>query len=311
MADIDWEKGAIAPPSGTSNVDWDAGEIKPPPQKRSAFAVANDTVIEMANAAAGGLSSAANFFRPGNAASGWIDKNIIQAGDQAQSDVTKAAKQKYQQEVESASGTGEELAAVGRHIVDSPVLSLAQAAGSFAGPGLAIKGVQRLGTAAGLTGKALSRTGLAGGAAVSGAMAGGDAASTAYDLSKNAGASEADATAAAHQASGFPAVIGALGGLVGAERLVAGAKGFAGNALSRALKTGVVEGAQEAFEEGATQYEGQRAAMPFDPSIDPTKGVAAAAGMGAALGTATGGGAALLTGGHGQKPAPQQEEPLP
>ena len=88
MADIDWEKGAIAPPSGTSNVDWDAGEIKPPPQKRSAFAVANDTVIEMANAAAGGLSSAANFFRPGNAASGWIDKNIIQAGVQAQSDVT-------------------------------------------------------------------------------------------------------------------------------------------------------------------------------------------------------------------------------
>lgn len=311
MADIDWEKGAIAPPSGTSNVDWDAGEIKPPPQKRSAFAVANDTVIETANAAAGGLSSAANFFRPGNAASGWIDKNIIQAGDQAQSDVTKAAKQKYQQEVESASGAGEELAAVGRHIAGSPVLSLAQAAGSFAGPGLAIRGARGFGAAAGLAEKGIARAGLAGGSAVSGAMAGGDAASTAYDLSKNAGASEADATAAAHQASGFPAVIGALGGLVGAERLVAGAKGFAGNALSRALKTGVVEGAQEAFEEGVTQYEGQRAAMPFDPSIDPTKGVAAAAGMGAALGAATGGGAALLTGGHGQKPAPQQEVPVP
>jgi hypothetical protein len=71
--------------------------------------VANDTVIEAANAAAGGLSSAANFIKPGNAVSGWIDKNIIQAGEESQSDVVKASKKKFREGVENADGVMGEL----------------------------------------------------------------------------------------------------------------------------------------------------------------------------------------------------------
>lgn len=273
-----------------------------PKRKRTLAAIANDTVIETANAAAGGVSAAANFLRPGNAFSGWIDKNVVQAGEASQSDAVKVEKERFRQGVANADGAMGELSAVGRYVVDNPVLSAAQAVGSFVVPGAVVKGGRTLASIAGLNAAA---GGLAGGAAAGAAMAGGDAAGTAYELSTKGGATDAQAVAAGRQASVIPAVIGGLGGVVGAERLVAGAKGFTGNALSRAVKTAAVEGAQEGIEEGVTQYEGQRAAMPYDKTIDPMKGVAAAAGMGAALGAATGGGVSLLTGGHQQQaPAP-------
>lgn len=286
--------------------DDSAGAFDPasasPVRKRTLAAIANDTVIETANAAAGGVSAAANFIRPGNAVSGWIDKNIVQAGEASQSDAVKAEKRRFQQDVANADGVMGELGAVGRYVVTNPGLAAAQAVGSFAGPGAAVKGGRTLASIAGLN---AARGGLAGGAAAGAAMAGGDAAGTAYELSTKGGATDEQAVAAGRQASVIPAIIGGVGGVVGAERLVAGAKGFTGNALSRAAKTAAVEGAQEGIEEGVTQYEGQRAAMPYDKTIDPMKGVAAAAGMGAALGAATGGGVSLLTGGHQQQaPAP-------
>ena len=268
------------------------------PKRRTLAAIANDTVIEVANAAAGGVSSAANFIRPGNSVSGWIDKNIVQAGEASQSDAVKAEKKRFQQDVANADGVMGELGAVGRYVVDNPGLAAAQAVGSFVGPSVAVKGGRTLASIAGLN---AARGGLAGGAAAGAAMAGGDAAGTAYELSTKGGATDEQAVAAGRQASVIPAVIGGVGGVVGAERLVAGAKGFSGNAVSRAVKTAAVEGAQEGIEEGVTQYEGQRAAMPYDKTIDPMKGVAAAAGMGAALGAATGGGVSLLTGGHQQQ----------
>lgn len=270
-----------------------------PPKSRGLMAVANDTVIEAANAAAGGLSSAANFIKPGNAVSGWIDKNIIQAGEEAQSDVVKASKKKFREGVENADGAMGELGAVGSYIAENPLLAAAQAAGSFVGPGAAVKGAGMAARAAGMAAKGIERAGRAGGVAAGAAMAGGDAAGTAYDLAIKAGATEEEATAAARQASVIPALVGGAGGAFGAEKLLAGAKGFGGGAAARAAKTGLSEAAQEAVEEGVTQYEGQRAAIPFDPSIDPSKGVAAAAGMGAALGGMTGAGTSLLTGGHG------------
>ena len=254
------------------------------PKSRGLLAVANDTVIEAANAAAGGLSSAANFIKPGNAVSGWIDKNIIQAGEESQSDVVKASKKKFREGVANADGVMGELGAVGGYIVENPLLAAAQAAGSFVGPGAAVKGAGMAARAAGLGAKGIERAGRAGGVAAGAAMAGGDAAGTAYDLAIKAGATEEEATAAARQASVIPALVGGVGGAFGAESLLAGAKGFGGGAAARAAKTGLSEAAQEAVEEGVTQYEGQRAAVPFDPSIDPSKGVAAAAGMGAALG---------------------------
>lgn len=287
-----------APSIGSISYEEAFGLPPAPPKRRTLASIANDTVIEAANAAAGGVSAAANFVRPGNAVSGWIDKNIVEAGEASQSDVIKAEKQRFRQGVANADGVMGELGAVGSYVMNNPVLSAAQAVGSFVGPGLAVKGGRTLASLAGLN---AARGGLAGGAAAGAAMAGGDAAGTAYELATEGGATDEQAVAAGRQASVLPAVIGGAGGVVGAERLVAGAKGFAGNAASRALKTGAAEGAQEAIEEGVTQYEGQRAAMPYDATIDPTKGVAAAAGMGAALGAATGGGVSLLTGGQQQQ----------
>ncbi len=271
-----------------------------PPKPRTLATVANDTVIEVANAAAGGVASIGNFIKPGNAASGWIDKNIIKAGEDAQSDVVKASKQKFRQEVESADGISGELGAVGRYVVQNPLLSAAQAAGSFAGPGLAVKGVTGVKALEKLGPKAVEYAGRATGALTGVAMSGGDAAGNAYELASKAGATEDQAVAAGRQASVIPGIIGGLSGLVGAEGLLAGGKGFAGGTISKALKTGAVEASGEAVEEGVTQYEGQRAAMPYDKSIDPTKGVAAAAGMGAALGGITGAGASILSGGVDQ-----------
>ena len=276
---------------------------KSPP--RSGLEAVNDTVIEVANAAAGGISSAANFVKPGNAVSGWIDKNIIQAGEAKQSPVVQAEKQRFKQEVDGADGVMDELGAVGGYIVRNPVLAAAQAAGSFAGPGAAVKGAGALGRAAGLGAKGVERAAQAGGIAAGAAMAGGDAAGTAYDLAKNAGATEDEAVSAGRGASVIPAIVGGVSGAFGAERLLAGGKGFAGGTVARAAKTGASEAAQEAVEEGVTQYEGQRAALPFDPTIGPSKGVAAAAGMGAALGGITGAGTSLLTGRHGDAAAQQ------
>lgn len=263
--------------------------------KRSLWSAINDTVIEGANAAAGTASATGNFVRPGNAASQWIDKNIVEAGEAAQSDVVKAEKARYAQEMQDADGMVGEVGATLGYVARNPLLAAAQAAGSFAVPGAAIKGATTGARALGLGAKGATRAGLAAGAGVGAAGAGGDAAGTAYELSREGGATDEQAVAAARGASVIPGAIGAVGGLVGAERLVAGAGGFKGGLVSRALKTAGVEGAQEAVEEGVTQYEGQRAAVPFNPDLDPSKGVAGAATMGGVLGAATGAGASLLT----------------
>lgn len=295
MANTDWENGSFQPPTSESSVDWDKGTFSAPP-KRSIGAALNDTVIEIANAAAGGVSSAANFVKPGNAASKWIDENIVKAGEEKQSDVVKAEKQRLSTDLAAAEGVGDEVAAVGRYIANNPVLSAAQAAGSFAGPGLAVKGATTGARVAGAGAKAMERAGRAGGVAAGAAMAGGDAAGTAYELASKAGATEDQAVAAGRQASVLPAIVGGAGGAFGAEKLLAGAKGFTGGTIARALKTGASEALQEGVEEGVTQYEGQRAAVPYDPNIDPSKGVAGAAAMGAALGGITGAGMGALDG---------------
>lgn len=240
--------------------------------------VLNDFVTEGVNAAAGGLASAANFVAPGNKVSGAIDKFIADSQDNF-TPTAKQGKQQFEQELQQAEGLGEEAMAALRYAAGNPGMSLAQAAGSFVGPGAAIKGSRMAAKGLGLTEKAVTRAGLAAGSATGAAMAGGDAAGTAYDLVIKAGGTPEQAQAAAREASMIPAAIGGVGGLVGAERVFAGAKGFTGNAASRALKTGAVEGIQEGIEEGVTQYEGQRAAVPFDPTINPMKGVGGAATM--------------------------------
>jgi hypothetical protein len=267
----------------------------PPAPKRSLFAVANDTVIEAANAAAGTAGSIANFVSPGNRFSQGVDE-FIKGGEASQSDAVNQDRNRFRERMANAQGMGDEIAAVGGYIKDSPLQALAQAAGSIAVPLGGMRVVRALG------GGTAAELGV--GAAVGGAGAGGDAAGTAYELAKEAGATDEEATAAARSASVIPAIVGAAGGVVGAERLLAGAKGFGGNWAARAAKTAGVEGVQEGIEEGITQYEGQRAAVPFDPTIDPMKGVAGAAAMGVALGGAAGGGVSLLS----PAPAPMPDK---
>lgn len=280
-----------------------------------ALSKVNDLVIETANAAAGGVGAVADFVSPGNRVSKFIDEKIIKPGEAAQSDETKAAKQRLQQDVEQADGIGQELSAVGRYVVQNPGLAAAQAAGSFAVPGAAIKTTGAATKALGFGARNATRAGLATGAATGAALSGGDAAGTAYDLATQAGATPERATEVARDASIIPAAIGAVGGVVGAERLVAGASGFRGGAISRALKTGAVEGVSEGVEEGATNFEARRAAQQVDPTIDPMKGTAAAAGMGAVLGGATGAGVSVLSGspaaapGTSAPPAASTEQP--
>ncbi|GKS99218.1 hypothetical protein AVKW3434_07540 [Acidovorax sp. SUPP3434] len=183
-------------PVTTDSFGGQLADVDQPKRRRTLASVANDTVIEAANAAAGGVSAAANFVRPGNAVSGWIDKNIVEAGEANQSDAVKAEKQRFRQDVANASGVVDEVGAVGRYVVNNPLQAAAQAVGSFAGPGAAVKGGRTLASIAGLN---AARGGLAGGAAAGAAMAGGDAAGTAYEQSTKAGATDEQGVAAARE----------------------------------------------------------------------------------------------------------------
>lgn len=310
----DWGSATAETPTGSN--PWDRDWSKPqqeqvdkPPAKRSAFAVANDLVIETANAAAGGVGAVAEFVSPGNEFSKGV-REFVKGGEASQSDVTKASKAAFAHEMEQAGTIGDEVAAVGRYLKNNPLLAVGQAAGSLAGPGLAVGGARAGAAAAGLGAKAAGRAGLGAGAATGAAMSGGDAAGEAYELVMNIsdqtlektpqwqelagqGLQPADikkqlAESAARDASVIPAMIGAVTGVFGAERLIAGFGKSAGRGV-QAAKGAVSEGLQEAAEEGATAYEGRRAAAALDPSIDPTKGVAGAAAMGGALGAGTGG----------------------
>jgi len=273
------------------------------PVKRSTFAAVNDTVIEGANAVAGGVKAVGDFIAPGNRVSSFIDENIIKDGEAKQSDEVKAEKARLAREVQEADGIGGEIGATLGYVVRNPGLAGAQAFGSFVVPGAAIKGVRLAGGGA--------RAALGGGVLAGAALSGGDAAGQAYEQAIKAGATEEQAQEAARQASIIPAAVGGLGGAFGAERVFAGAKGYAGGAAARALKTGASEAAQEAVEEGVTQYEAQRAVMPYDPSIDPMKGVASAATMGAALGGITGAGVGALSKQDGAEKVREAAEPVP
>lgn len=308
-----WEKYQAADTSATGGAKpWERyqksadGSVSPPkePSTRTPFAVANDTMIELANSAVGGLGAAADFALPGNRFSRAAD-DFVKAGQEKQSDAVKADRAKFQKALDQSEGVGDDLAAVGDYIVDSPLQAAAQAAGSFALPGGAIKGARVGAELLGLGARGAAIAGRAAGIGTGAALSGGDAAGNAYDLvmempERTLMASEpaqalADkgylpteiretlAREAGRDASLLPALAGGLSGAFGAEKVLAGGR-MAQGGLRGAIGTGAVEAATEAAEEGITQYEGQRAAQKIDPSIDPTKNVAAMAAMGAAQG---------------------------
>ena len=290
--------------------EW-ATPTTPEPESRNLFYVANDTVIAIANAAASGVKAAADFVSPGNSFSKAIDE-FVKKGEESQSDIVKAAREKYAQDMEEAKGFMEEVSATGKYLASSPLQAAGMALGSFAGPGLAIKGATKGAQLLNASEKVASRLGLGTGVVTGAAMSGGDAAGSAYemvmqtpddilmqnDLIKSqveAGRSleeikQEAATTAARRASIVPALIGGVSGAFGVERILAGLGGKeAAKSLSAAaIKSGLTEAIQEGIEEGATEYSARAAAQTYDPRIDPMKGVAGAATMGAVLGAIPG-----------------------
>jgi hypothetical protein len=288
-------------------------EPKEAPKTRNVFAVLNDTVISIANAAAGGAQAAADFVAPGNSFSKAVDK-FIKEGEKSQSDMVKAGREEFQRNLQAAQTAGEEVSAVAKYVAENPLQAAGQAAGSFAGPGLAIKGTQKVSQLLNLTEKAAGRLGLGAGIVTNAAMAGGDAGGSAYNMVMETPdeillqndfvrgqvekgiplekVKEDAARTAARRASFVPALVGGATGAFGVERFLAGVGGgkLASSTLGGAIKSGLFEAAQEGFEEGVTEYSGRAAAQEYDPRIDPTKGVAGAATLGAALGFIPGAG---------------------
>jgi len=288
---------------------WDVAKEAPKeaPKSRNVFAVMNDTVISIANAAAGGAKAAADFVAPGNPFSKAVDE-FIKEGERSQSDMVKAGREEFQKELQAAKTAGEEVSAAAKYVAANPLQAAGQAVGSFAGPGLIIKGTQKAAQLLNLTEKAASRLGLGAGIVTNAAMAGGDAGGSAYELVMNTPdeillendfirsqvekgvplekVKEDAARTAARRASFVPALVGGATSAFGVEKFLAGVGGrkLAGSTLGGAIKTGLFESAQEGFEEGVTEYSGRAAAQEYDPRIDPTKGVAGAATLGAALG---------------------------
>jgi hypothetical protein len=282
---------------------------KKEPESRNIGAVLNDTVISIANAAAGGVKSAADFFSPGTDFSKAIDE-FVKQGEASQSDIVKAGREKFQKELQGAQTAGEEISAVGRYVAQNPLQAAGQAVGSFAGPGLAVKGATKTAQLLKASEKVAERAGLGAGIVTNAMMSGGDAAGSAYEMVMQTpddilmqndfvrqeiekGRSLEDvkkeaATTAARRASAIPALIGGATGAFGVEKILAGAAKPSASRLAGALKTGLSEALQESVEEGTTEYSANVAAQEYDPRIDPTKGVAGAATLGAVLGAGPG-----------------------
>jgi hypothetical protein len=303
---------AVAPPKEEPKKE----EPKKAPESRNVFRVASDTAIAIANSFAGGIEAAADYVSPGNSFSKAIDK-FTKTTENLQSDMVKAGRENFQKDLEAAQTGGEEVAAVAKYIAENPLQAAGQAVGSFLGPGLAIKGSVKAAQLLKLTEKAAGRAGLGAGVVTNAMMAGGDAGGSAYKMVMDTpdeillqndfirqqvdkGVSleklkEEAATTAARRASFIPSLIGGATGAFGVERFLAGVGGKAASStLGGAIKTGLSEAAQEALEEGVTEYSGRSAAQTYDPRIDPTKGVAGAAAMGAALGFIPGAGIGAL-----------------
>jgi hypothetical protein len=154
---------------------------KKEPESRNVGAVLNDTVISIANAAAGGVKSVADFFSPGTDFSKAVDE-FIKQGEESQSDIVKVGREKFQKELQGAKTAGEEIAAVGRYVAENPLQAAGQAVGSFAGPGLAVKGATKTAQLLKASEKIAERVGLGAGIVTNAMMSGGDAAGSAYEM---------------------------------------------------------------------------------------------------------------------------------
>ena len=256
-------------------------------EKRGVLGAANDYAIEFANAVASLPKAAIDLVKPGTETSAAIGR-FIEEGEKKQSLTAAEAKFQLGRSMQSED-LGEQAAGALRYVKENPLLAASQAAGSFVGPGFAIKGGKMIGGALGLTERGVARAGLAGGSTAGAVLGGGDAAGDAYQMVMDAPELQdmpieerAElATRAARKAAPLPFVIGAASGLVGAD------KAFAAGTKS-ILKTTLAEAGSEFIEEGATKLSANLAAGAEAPSIQPLTGVVGSATLGGLLGGGTG-----------------------
>lgn len=274
-------------PTYTSTLGTPTGTIRNP------AAFLNDTVITTVNAGLGIIKGISDFVSVDNPLSKGLDY-IIKEGEENQSDIVKQAEAELGQSMEE--GGFEAVKGVGKYVLQNPVQTAAKIAGGVGPIGKGIQATTRTAQLLGLGARGTTYAGRGAGAVLSGAAAGGDAASDAYDQVMNSpnipdDQKETLARQAARQASVIPALIGGVTGATGLERIMAGGKGITRESIRR---TAGKEFVSEAFEEGGTKASANIAAMQYDPTIDPMRGVVGAATLGGVMGLGGGAGVAYL-----------------
>ena len=194
----------------------DFGINDPRNAPKGALGGINDFMINAANAAVGGVKAGVDFFAPGSSVSQGL-QGFIQSGEQKLSLQERLSQQRLSQGLES-SEFGPQAGAVFDRVREAPLQTVAQALGSFAVPGTAIKGARGVASAFGAGEKALSRVGTGTAMGTGAILSGGDAAGNAYDRVLAATGDRELATQAAREASVVPALVGSATSLIGADR---------------------------------------------------------------------------------------------
>jgi hypothetical protein len=253
----------------------------------------NDTVVTTINAGLGIVKGGLDMVSVNNPLSKGLDY-IIKEGEATYSPSVQQAEEGLSQSMEE--GGFEAVKGVGKYVLQNPVQTAAKIVGGFGPIGKAVKYSTLGAKSLGLGARGQGIAGVGTGSVLGGAAAGGDAASDAYDQVMNSpnipdDQKEALARQAARQASVVPALLGGLSGATGLEKILSGARGITRESIRR---TAGKEFLTEGIEEGGTKASANIAAMQYDPTIDPMRGVVGAATMGGVMGLGGGAGVAYL-----------------
>ena len=253
----------------------------------------NDTVVTTVNSGLGIVKGVSDFVSVDNPLSKGLEY-IIKEGEETYSPQVKQAEEELGQAMDE--GGFEAVKGVGKYVLSSPLQTAAKIVGGFGPIGKAVKYSTMGAKAYGLGARGQGIAGLGTGATLGGAAAGGDAASDAYDQvmkSPNIPEDQRESMArqAARQASVVPAILGGLSGATGLERIMSGARGITREGIRR---TAGKEFLTEGIEEGGTKASANIAAMQYDPTIDPMRGVVGATTLGGIMGAGGGAGVAYL-----------------
>jgi hypothetical protein len=253
----------------------------------------NDTVVTTVNSGLGIIKGVSDFVSVDNPLSKGLEY-IIKEGEETYSPQVKQAEEELGQAMDE--GGFDAVKGVGKYVLSSPVQTAAKIVGGFGPIGKAVKYSTVGAKSLGLGARGQGITGLGTGATLGGAAAGGDAASDAYSQVMNSpnvpeDQREAMARQAARQASVVPAILGGLSGATGLERIMSGARGITREGVRR---TAGKEFLTEGIEEGGTKASANIAAMQYDPTIDPMRGVVGATTLGGIMGAGGGAGVAYL-----------------